>query len=313
LTVISAFLLAAPAVANDVVSLALDAYAQEKNLPSENTMSSVPPSTRKAHEFEWSFERHSYLYKETVDGAEFMRTEGSFQGILLSYTFRPLDLDSFTDIIDNLYRLELRYARGEVDYTGSGTWDGLKDYMYEVRAVAGREFNVNPSLQITPYLGLGYRYLNNGLDQIPAQEIDGQQFVSGYNRESTYYYLPIGVDVYQQLAGGWGIGGNLEYDLWIKGEQASHLEDMEDAQGVNAGIDPLYNDQKSGFGLRGSLKIDKSFARVKLGIEPYYRYWKVSDSQPNVVTAGSGMQIVGGGLEPRNTTQEIGVKVGVKF
>jgi hypothetical protein len=308
-----AVVFAAPSFADDdAVTRELDAYAQANSLSLENISSPEPKTPRKVHEFEWGTERYSYLYREFVSGAEFVRFKGFYNGFVFSYTFRPVDVDSFAEIIDNLFRVELRYATGRVDYTGSGTWDGLKDQMYEVRGIVGREYDINPTLQVMPYAGIGYRYLDNGFQAIPARTVNGRPFWSAYNRESKYFYVPMGVEICQAFSGGWHLGGILEYDFWLNGEQASHFEDMYDDTGVSAGWDPVYNKQEKGFGLRGSLKIDKAFSRMKLGIEPYYRYWKVEDSEKQVVT-GPGVLGVNEVFEPQNITQEIGVKVGLIF
>lgn len=297
---------------DDLITRELDTYAQDNGLPPENLSVPGKKPSRKAHEFEWGIERYSYLYREFIDGAEFVQFKGDYSGLVFSYTFRPMDLDSFAEIIDNLFRIELRYAMGRVDYRGSGTWEGIKDRMYEIRGIAGHELYIDPSLRIMPYVGLGYRYLNNGFEEIPARVIDGQPYFSAYNRESKYFYIPVGVDLYQQLASGWGIGGNLEYDFWISGEHVSHFEDMENMLGVSPGWDPMYNKQDKGFGVRGSLRIDKAFPKMKLGVEPYYRYWKVQDSEIKDVTIG-GVPIPTSLFEPQNTTQEIGLKVGLTF
>jgi len=298
--------------ADDAVTRELDAYVQDQGLSRENLSSSDKKFPRKRHEFEFGMERYSYLYREYVNGSEFVRTEGDYTGFILSYAFRPPDVDTYKAILNNIFRMELRYAIGEVDYTGSGTWDNLDEYMYEVRAIVGEEFFLNPSLRAIPYVGLGYRYLNNGAEDMPARVIDGQPYYSGYNRESEYWYIPIGVDVQRHLSGGWVLGGSLEYDLWIGGQQTSHFEDMIDVDGVPSGWDPMENEQNGGYGLRGSLKLEKVFPRMKLGIEPYYRYWKVEDSEVESAT-GPGAPTASGFYEPENKTEEIGVKVGIKF
>ncbi len=322
-----------PSFADDVVTRGLDEYARANDLAlanistvkhsivaSSNKEKVTPGALRKAHEFEFGMEHYAYTYRETVDSAEFMRMEGAYNGVLLTYTFRPVDVDSLSQMIVNMFRAEVRYASGQVDYTGSGSWDGLKDFMYEMRALVGYEHDINPSLRVMPYAGLGYRYLNNGSEAMAARIIDGDAYYSGYNRESKYYYIPVGVQVYQKLAGGWGLGVDLEYDFWSSGKQISHFEDMEDTGGANAGYDAMKNRQNKGFGLRGSLKIDKALTGMTLRIEPYYRYWKIEDSEVGFMTKGGALVPVPGmpgyfeaGLEPENTTQEIGVRMGLKF
>ena len=304
---------AAPSfAADDVVGRELDAYAQANGLSAENISPPAGKPVRKRHEFELGTESYSYLYREFRNNGVYVKFKGFYGGLLFSYTFRPRDVDSLADMICNVFRVELRGAGGRVDYTGSGTWHGLHDYMYEARGILGHEFLMNPSLQAMPYVGLGYRYLNDGFQDIPARVVDGISYFSAYNRESTYCYIPVGVDVYCPLSKGWGVGGNVEYDVWITGQEVNHFEDMEADTGASAGWDRMKNDQKKGYGLRGSLKIDKVFPGMKLAIEPYYRYWKVEDSEKQTIT-GPGAPTASQLWEPQNTTHEIGLKVGLKF
>ena len=302
----------------DKVAQGLDEYARANDLPAENIKAPAPQAAR--HKYEVAVERYGYTYRETVDGAQFMRINGYYNGLLLAYTFRPLDVDALSQAMINVLRAEFRFAAGSVDYTGSGSWSGLKDSTYELRAIVGHDFSVDPTVKITPYAGLGYRYLNNGGEAMPSRVIDGQPYYSGYNRESTYYYVPVGVNAQKDFAGGYGLGLNLEYDYWYAGRQVSHLEDMQDMGGVNAGYDPLINRQRDGFGWRGSVKFSKDFPRMRLSVEPYYRYWKVQQSDIQFLTKGGQLVPVPGfpgyyeaGQEPDNITREIGVRMGVQF
>ena len=306
------------AASMDKVAEGLDQYARAHDLPAENIKAPAPQAVR--HIYEVAVERQGYTYREAVDGEQFMRINGYYNGLLLAYTFRPLDVDALSRAMINVLRAEFRFAAGTVDYTGSGTWRGLKDSMYELRAIIGHDFSVDPTLRITPYAGLGYRYLNNGSEAMPARIINGQPHYSGYNRESEYYYVPVGVNAQKDFAGGYGLGFNLEYDYWYAGRQVSHFEDMQDTSGVNAGYDPLINRQRDGFGWRGSLKFLKDLPRMQFSIEPYYRFWQVKASDVKLITKGGQLVPVPGspgyfeaGQEPDNTTREIGVRLGVRF
>jgi hypothetical protein len=288
---------AASAQDMELVSRELDRYSQEDQSPPANSYSTKTPD-RKAHTFEMALETYNYKYQETVNGGKFMGNRGQYNGLFGAYTFRPRDVDSFFDeIFANMFRFEVRYALGKVDYTGSGNYYGLKDYSYEVRAILGREYYWGESWQFVPYSGVGFRYLNDGLQAYTP---------GGYNRESRYLYMPIGFTVHKNLRNAWGIGFNAEYDIFLGGKQISHEED------VDPGYSPVSNTQRRGFGARGSLKIEKEIPDMKFCVEPFFRYWHIQDSD----AAPEMYQGVPTGwalLEPENTTQEFGIKMGVEF
>jgi hypothetical protein len=253
---------------------------------------------RQRHTFDLGVETYRYKYVEMMDGDKFMNDRGLFYGLFGAYTFRPVDMDSFLDeVLANVYRVELRYASGKVDYTGSGTFEGLKDTAIEARGILGHEYNWGDTCQFMPYAGLGLRYLNDGLQAYAP---------GGYDRESRYLYIPLGFSIDKGLAGDWGIGLNLEYDLFIQGRQDSHIGDVDPA------YDTLTNKQNKGFGARGSVKLEKRFSHMKLSVEPFYRFWHIDDSTVDPITV-SGEPTLYGGMEPDNKTQEVGIKMGVQF
>jgi len=275
----------------------------------------VAPIEDKKHSFETGIERYTYTYQETVAGGKFMNTKGDYSGIFLDYAYRPdMTSEFIADCIDE-FRVEARYAFADVDYNASGTsYSTLEDYVFEARGLVAKNFNIKGMATAVPYTGVGFRYLNNGLEKIPANATT----YSGYNRESQYVYMPFGVDVKTRLNNGWAVAMNLEYDHLLAGEQQSHLEDQRTLAGVNPGYANLVNKQDEGFGLRGSVKVSKEInKKVDVFVEPFFRYWNIEDSEfkPYVINGveqcGGGVCV--GGIEPSNTTQEIGVKMGVGF
>ncbi len=130
-----------------------------------------------------------------------------------------------------MFRYEGRYFFGTVNYDGALsngtpiTIDGISDSGYELRWLSGRG-NV--------YAGLGYRYLNDN-SQLKS--------VYGYQRESHYYYFPLGVDFSRQYNNNGFFEATVEYDLFITGKQISHLSD------VSAQYNDVTSWQHSGYGL----------------------------------------------------------------
>lgn len=206
---------------------------------------------------------------------------------------------------------------GEVKYEGSGTWSGIPDWNFETRALLGMEMPIEDQIVITPYVGLGYRYLFNEFSVLPAQVINGQQYYSGYDRESTYVYIPLGVEAEKKFATAWSLALKGELDIFVWGKQASHLENMVDQTGANAGYDKLENTQKHGFGLRTSFRVAHKTDRLEIFFEPFIRYWHIEDSEFSFVTAGGSYicsgNLCSGGIEPDNKTWEYGLNMGARF
>ena len=72
----------------------------------------------------------------------------------------------------------------------------------------------------------------------------------------------------------------------------------------------MSNAQKKGYGIRGSLKFIKEGDPVNFLIEPYARYWHIKDSKG---TRAENDFFIVTGLEPENTSIEIGTRLGVQF
>lgn len=170
-----------------------------------------------------------------------------------------------------------RYSFGQVDYSGSGTVDGISDYIYELRGLIGI-----PIQKVVIYSGFGYRYLND--DASGKVTSDGSL---SYLRESNYSYVPIGIKV-------WKLQG--EVDVLVNGTQVSHLNDVDEF------LPLLKHKQTSGAGIKLSVDFSRVFGRLDVHFTPFMRWWKVQESN-----------VQDGFIEPRNTSFEIGGQISVKF
>lgn len=225
----------------------------------------------------------------------FAETRGFLLGIAGSFTYH-----------DNLmFKAEGRYSYGSLYYTSpdSGTMENIPDYIWEFRGLAGYDFSLRTGSVLTPYVGIGYRYLN---DDSSGKVTSLGDF--GYERESNYYYSPVGVKFNTNSKTGWSTEATAEYDIFWWGKQISHLSD------VNPGLNDLENRQQRGYGLRGSVAFQTAADDpddYAYSIEPFIRYWNIKDSQLAEVTfLGS---IVGVGLEPANHSTEYGINFLVRF
>ena len=219
-----------------------------------------------------------------------MEEKGTMYGMDAAFVYR-----------DNSFVLKAdgRFSYGKVDYKNSGTLDNIDDYMLEFRGLWGRDFSVSETSIFTPYIGIGYRYLN---DDLTGATSTGAR---GYERESNYYYSPIGIETSTQLTNGWSVGLTVEYDHFWKGVQRSHLSD------TGLGLNDVENDQKKGYGCRGSVKFLKKDKNMDFVIEPFIRYWNIKKSEETAITYSG--TIVGYGYEPKNNSTEIGCRLALIF
>jgi hypothetical protein len=228
----------------------------------------------------------SYItYKEPS-----LKTKGMMYGLVGSYTYHN----------KIMLKAELRGRYGRVK------WDGLTlegqvsennclNLLLEFRELGGYDFPISTSSILTPYLGIGVRYLNN--DVLPKP----------YERESYYIYSPIGLGFITDLGKGWSIGGTGEYDYLWWGYQTSHPMDV--LPGLRNDIESF---QKNGYGLRGSLTLEKKYKKVAFEGGPFINYWNIKKLEPEILPyTGSPTGLIW--QEPRNNSPEVGIKLGVKF
>ena len=143
-------------------------------------------STMTALAAEIGLQISDYRYQEhDVAGTDFARETGPKVGVTFDGTH------GFSD--DWFIGGDFRGAYGQNDYTGSGTESGLADWLFEARLLGGKDFILENAFwhtltfDLTPYIGLGFRYLYNdarGTTSTGAQ---------GYERYSHYFYVPVGL------------------------------------------------------------------------------------------------------------------------
>lgn len=246
---------------------------------------------------EIGFEFNKFRYEEPIFD---LVDQGNLFGVYGSYTFRPAKSDNIYEDIVNVYKVEARFNYGTVDYEStSGTIDDITDWTYEIRLLGGKDFLLAQDFRITPYIGFGFRYLN---DDSGGKQTSTGAF--GYEREAHYFYIPLGVEVTTRINEQWSIVPTVEYDVFIQGSQDSHLSD------VPGGYPDLKNKQHQGYGIRGSLRIIKEMKPFSLVVEPYIRYWNIEDSD-TVSAVGSAIAV--SGLEPANKSTEYGIRLGAMF
>jgi hypothetical protein len=235
-----------------------------------------------------AFEVASYEYKEPG----FMRDRAVMYGVYADYTFRPKKM---------MIRAETRFNFGSIDYTseGTGSLDGIRDYVFDVRGSFGRTLQITDGAYVTPFMGFGYRYL---FDDFGGKATSTGSY--GYDRKARYIYSPVGAETIARLNKGWALGASGEYDIFWRGWQRSRLGD------AIYGVPSVNNLQKDGWGVRSSVKIVKMFPKVNFYVEPFFRYWNIKDSEETTIEFGGYIVTA---IEPANKTTEWGARIGVNF
>ena len=139
--------------------------------------------------FEIGPEIYRFVYKEHSVRVE---DKGTMFGLRGSFTWHTEN--------NMMWRIEGAGAWGDVDYSSgsTGSTDNIHDSMYELRGLVGYDFINEETKLYTVYSGIGYRRLND--DGGGTVTTTGHR---GYDRESNYYYLPLGVEGTERFVFQW--------------------------------------------------------------------------------------------------------------
>ncbi len=197
-------------------------------------------------------------------------------------------------------RIETSFQYGNIQYDGSvkdtatGAVAPLKagayDYLYfakvkpefVVGSAGTSDFFVNA--------GIGLRYVNDRVNSF-----------SGYQREISYVFLPIGFRCETNFSEKKVFVFDLEYDFFVLGKVKSHLSD------TNSSNPDVTNTQSTGSGYRILLEYRFLAGERWYAIKPYYQWWSIDASDSAPFTAGFIL------IEPRNSTGLAGISFDVGF
>ncbi len=258
----------------------------------------------KKHNVDFAYEHSKYIYREPHMELP-IKTKGHKNGASIKYTNYSLLSQEYDEQDPSFGQVELRYMGGNVDYEGyywSGapfSASGLKDYYFEAALKVGRTYRLANPLELAPYLGLGWRQLRNHAEEMGP---------GGYQRTSTYVYMPIGLDFTYAPTPRFSLTLNGQFDWLLHGNQYSRMTD------TSGFLDDASNSQDQGFGVRVSVKAAVNLHKMGLFIEPFWRYWHIQNSAEvwyyyNGDPSMPAMSLI----EPFNTTQEYGIRAGISF
>jgi hypothetical protein len=200
-------------------------------------------------------------------------------------------------------RGELKYANGPASYSSVSGSKTNPNWYAEARALIGFDMNF-ASYDISPYTGVGYRYLE---DKAAGYTSIGD---IGYDRRSQYLYIPIGfIDRVHVGSNSSRLTTTMEFDFLVAGQQKSSTSSLTGNNGVTAAGD-LTNNQHSGIGLRMS----SVYETRNWSIGPYFVFWNIGQSDVssfNVTQNGVTSNIPA--IEPTNNTIEFGIRGALRF
>ena len=191
------------------------------------------------------------------------------------------------------------------------TESGDKDWYAEARALAGKDM-IGQRWAFSPFSGLGLRHLSNGTTG-----------VAGY-RTDDYLYVPIGLTSRTKLASQRALSVTIEGDALLHGWQKTRDSQLGGGDVQATPTAPAFTidsfsdvsfSQSKGWALRASADYEVT---KHWSLEPYYIHWNVSPSPVSHETATFTVNRITahqqlGAYEPLNTTNEAGVKLGLRF
>jgi hypothetical protein len=164
------------------------------------------------------------------------------------------------------------------------------DRLLDLRTSIGYRWN-----PVTPFVGIGLRDWNDNL---------GAYNSAGYNRQTTYLYSPLGMEISGIFGNAWTLGARAEFDLFWAG--LNHNTDF-----------PIENNwaidlrQRSGYGAKVSVFAQHPMTHsMGLMVEPFFQYWDIGESEEKYVLAPDGLYVF---TEPANTTSVFGLRAGLRW
>ena len=230
--------------------------------------------------FELGVQGSRYEYTEV----DFAKYSGNRVGLVAALTF--------ADGSGLFSKIDLRGSYGRLKYESAGVETNVPDLILEARALAGLDW-IGESVSLSPYLGLGYRFLYDNLQGYHDSN------PSGYRRYSNYLYAPAGFTARLHLGGGWVLAPTAEADVFLYGVQVNKLSD------IDVGLTDVTNHQNKGRGYRGALMLEKD--RWTFGVWTSYWHIQASDTQQAVAGGNSPSSV------PENTTRETGLELRYRF
>ncbi|MBY0407826.1 MAG: hypothetical protein K2Q01_09040 [Rickettsiales bacterium] len=240
-------------------------------------------------------------YRIGVEGFQDKYTEDSVD-LVEHARFGSVSADYIHSANGFFTSVQSRVSYGRDDYKSiSGVARNIPQYEGELRGITGVTVPI-PEMggvrAIVPYVGLGIRHFYDNSK--------GLRTSSGFNlydRRITQFYIPIGAN-WSFTKGDFVFSPNLELDLLFYGKVNSRFRNF-DPTAKN-----LDNTQRRGVGFRGEFMVGQKYEDYSWQIGPFFRYWKVDDSDSDTIPSGFN---AGTYIEPENARLQTGGALRVQF
>ena len=221
------------------------------------------------------------------------------------------------------FKLRSEFMSGQLDYDGQLNTHQVEDRSVQVSETGGISISHNASLwysdsaalvgkpiskgnyTITPYAGLGYRFLNNP---------ENSDVAFDYSRQVSYLYLPLILEIQKSTSQkhAWGISG--EIDILLRGSVRADLSDASD------NYNNLQFDQSVGGAIKLGGFYNSRIFGLNVSVKPFVDAWLVDNSHTDVLTYDGTRVLVksadgsfGDYCEPANITMTAGLQLDIYF
>jgi hypothetical protein len=253
--------------------------------------------------FEAGAEVFDYSYRERLEGQTIVRDDGLFKGVALGYV-ETIGRGAFL-------RARMNFGYGSVDYRSDGSiigepadarLDNVPQSIGQLELHVGKDFQLKGGTTITPFIGLGSRYL---LDESGGEKTEDGLF--GYDREVSYGYVPLGVATKFRLGSASSLTLSAQYNWVVHGDVKAKFSD------VDPELPDVELELDKGHGFELSAMASIPAGRNAINVGPFFRRWKIGQSKSFILKdpEGSGESIEF--FEPKNHTCELGLRVTFSF
>lgn len=250
------------------------------------------PTAVSPHELTIGLIGNYYQYHEKHNGLPIMNLKGYLIGGAIAY--------NYTTQGGYVFGADMDFAGGYADYesNSSGTMDDERQQKFEGRVKVGKNFYPSKGLVLTPYTGFGVRVKSD----YSGDKISSAGHI-GYDRRSTYLYIPIGLKLKKHYNTDWAFEIFGEFDIFLQGKNYS------DSTIVGPS---MTHTQKEGYGLKAGFETIRILPNThSISFGPYVNFWHIKDSDIVVTKKYNGTFSVS--MEPDNKTLEAGLAVRYRF
>ncbi|HEX8126020.1 MAG TPA: hypothetical protein VF548_10605 [Allosphingosinicella sp.] len=248
--------------------------------------------------FEAGVEVFDYGYRERDEGETVVYDDGQFAGFHLGYVER---------IGRGLFlRGKLSASAGSVDYrapdpAADDRIENVDQALGQLEVHVGIDIPVGGGATLSPFAGLASRAL---IDESGGETSSGG--LAGYDRETSYAYVPVGVGV-RVPAGKGALLLSGQYNLVVGGTSKSKLS------GIDPELPDLKLDLDGGHGFEASVVYRIPIGKHALSFGPFVRHWKLDRSETFTIANPDDPSEAIEFFEPRNRTTELGLRLSFAF